>query len=271
MATQNSINVSEGTTGQLLVAVTNSAPAFGASANADFSFITSTPGATRTLTVSNLDNTNAASNALLALTTGGSSAGDPSVTFSTTATQWSMGIDNSDSGSFVVSQNSTLGTNNVIHITTGGQINYPLQSSFLAVLNNNLSNLTGDTTAYTIVWDTVVYNVNSNFDGISTYTAPVTGKYRFMGAITFSNIGLQSTSSVKVVTTARTYQSGNLSLNIVKDVNNNCSLIVSCLADMSAGDTATLVAVAGGSSKTVGLIGSGSTTPSCYFSGTLVA
>lgn len=73
--------------------------------------------------VINTDNTNAASGAYAYIKTGGASAGDPSVIFNVNgATDWALGIDNSDSDAFVLSVGTALGTGNVLRMSTAGLV-----------------------------------------------------------------------------------------------------------------------------------------------------
>ncbi len=91
-------------------------------ADASFSFARSASGSTNTLTVSNTSNT-ASSNALLQHTVAGTSGGDALATFTVTgATDWSIGVDNSDSDSLVIAPSTALGTNNILVATTAGSI-----------------------------------------------------------------------------------------------------------------------------------------------------
>jgi len=104
-----------GTTGQLLVAATANYPAFASSAAADFTFTTATAGTTRTLNVTNTDNTGANySAAALNLSVGGTTTtGDPYVHWGVTGgSDWSAGIDNSsaDSWKLMLGANPSTGT-----------------------------------------------------------------------------------------------------------------------------------------------------------------
>src|SRR3546814_7037875 len=45
-------------------------------------------------------------------------------------TTWAWGVDNSDSDAYVISQNTTLGTNNIMRSSIAGEINFPLQPCF---------------------------------------------------------------------------------------------------------------------------------------------
>jgi hypothetical protein len=73
-------------------------------------------------TVSNASNT-AGSDAQIAATVAGTTAGDPYATFTVTSGGvFSMGVDNSDSDTFKIANSATLGTTDVFGITTGGRV-----------------------------------------------------------------------------------------------------------------------------------------------------
>jgi hypothetical protein len=89
----------------------------------------------------NTDNTNAGSNCEHALSVGGSSAGDPVTTYSVTGAAYiAIGIDNSDSDKFKISNSLSLGTGDALTITTAGAVAIP---GTLAVVGSVLSTGTG--------------------------------------------------------------------------------------------------------------------------------
>ena len=51
--------------------------------------------------------------------------------------------------------------------------------SFMATNNAVQSNVTGDGTLYTVVFNTELYDTTNSFDGTSTFTAPLSGTYHF--------------------------------------------------------------------------------------------
>lgn len=80
-------------------------------------------GADQTFTLSNTDNTNAASGAVAALSVGGASAGDAALTLAVTGvTTWSVGVDNSDADQFKIGHNAAVGTNTDLRIDTSGNV-----------------------------------------------------------------------------------------------------------------------------------------------------
>ncbi len=245
-----------------------------ASMTGDFTYTSSTAGTERIVTISNTDNTNTASAATQKITTGGASAGDPRLQFSTTTTSWSMGIDNSitspTADPLVISQGTALGTNNVMSIDTSGSIVTPLQSAFLATVTNDTGSVTGDGTVYTVVFDAEVYDQNSDFDGTSTFTAPATGKYYFSAQVSYSvGATIPNTGNLSLVTSNRTLRFnrsvGNVSIAITSADTWNGSVIT----DMDIGDTAIVDFTLSGATKVDIVNGATSGAPNTFFSGYL--
>jgi hypothetical protein len=74
-------------------------------------------------------------------------------------------------------------TGTVMSILDTGEVTMPLQPAFLAYKNAENNNVTGDGTSYNIVYDVEDFDNNADFDGVSTFTAPVTGKYFFTASV----------------------------------------------------------------------------------------
>lgn len=229
-------------------------------------------GLSNTVTLINTSNT-ASSAANMAVVVGGATAADPThQAVVSGVTTWTWGADNSvtspTADPFVIAQGTALGTNNVMSVATSGEINYPLQPAFLAVAATQ-SNATGDGTSYTMQFTTEVFDQNSDFDGTSTFTAPVTGRYKLQSTCTYTGIGAANTNvnAVTINTSNRGYGSNIGNLTVIKDAAFNVyAATVSTLADMDAADTCTILAQAGGGTKTVGFQATSST-----FSGALTA
>src|SRR3989304_1263203 len=88
-------------------------------------------------TIENLSNT-ASSDAIEIIRTGGAFAGDPYIRFVVNgATNWALGVDNSDADKYKISESTVLGTNDRLIIFIGGNVNIPgklgLGSLFTAV------------------------------------------------------------------------------------------------------------------------------------------
>lgn len=171
--------ITVGTTGQLMAGVTSSDPAFASSLDGDFTFTSATASVNRTVTVSNTDNTNTSSHATVQLTVGGSTAGDSNILFLGGNPAYAQGIDNNVSDRYAISPTIALGTNDILNISSLGSVQYPRQSAFRAEQTGSQNNITGDGTVATLVTSSTAFDLNSDYNGTTTFTAPRTGTYFF--------------------------------------------------------------------------------------------
>lgn len=242
-------------------------PSLGISLSNDFTFTKSTSGATTTLTVSETSNT-ASSSAVILAQVAGSTAADSVYQATISGGQaWSWGLDNSDSDSFVIAASSALGTTNVMRVATTGEINYPLQSAFLAG-STLQSSVTGDGTTYTITYTSEIFDQNSDFDGTSTFTAPVTGRYQLSCNLCLGGLTASHTNGICLISTSnRDYNVFTCAYGTIRNSGNAIRALGSILADMDAADTCTITIQVSGGTKVVNVLGS----PVNYFSGILLA
>lgn len=257
--------LSVGSTGELLVGATGSDPAFGTSANGDFTFTSSTAGATRTLKCENTNNSNSASAGRVDVSVGGGSAGDPKINYIVDSAQtWSLGIDNSDSDKFKIAANAALETTTVFSATTAGEITMPLQPAFLAIaaLQNAV---TGDATVYTVTFSgSEPFDQNNDFDGTSTFTAPVTGRYQFNCELVLDDLTSSHTAgTITLSTSNRDYVTGNINIGAIRSSGDNGNLGFAFLVDMDASDTAIVKVTVSNGTKVVDV------TASSWFNGFL--
>lgn len=247
--------ISEIATANNSIVVTNGSgvPSLGTSLSNDFTFTKSTSGATTNLTVSNTSNTASSSANILSQVAGGTAA---DATYQATISggqNWTWGLDNSDSDSFVLAASSALGTTNVFKCTTAGEITKPLQPAFLATASAQ-SNVTGDGTVYTVVFANEVFDQNNDFDGTSTFTAPVTGRYLFTVTLDFSGLGAANTAgNISLVTSNRTHVLVVGNWANFRNLANTARMSASVLTDMDAGDTAYVTGFIGAGTKVVGI------------------
>lgn len=167
----------------------------------------------------------------------------------------------------------TLQDSTVI-VTDNGEMTNASQPAFLAYQGTTDNNVTGDGTTYTLgdtdvgTTLTEVFDQNSDFvagaSGGATFTAPVTGRYKFN---LFLRLGgtTMTAGNINVVTSNRTYRYG-------KPVGTSTSfqgMGQSVLADMDASDTATFtVVMTDGSGKVDDIIGGA--TPQTWVDGVLI-
>lgn len=212
----------------------------------DFGFMASDNAGTQTVFVENTSNT-AASDATFSAIVGGTSAGDPYSHWVIPATRfYAAGIDNSDADTWKlntdVSPVSPSTGSTLLAITSAGEITAPLQPAFLAYLPSSDLNVTGDSTNYvlgSITALTEVFDQNGDFNTNGTFTAPVTGRYMFVGAVAISGGTTITSLRSQFITSNRTsniFPSGPLGAAVTAGAYPNTSLIV----DMDAGDTCQL-------------------------------
>lgn len=152
-------------------------------------------GQTNTFTITNPSNT-ASSAARETIAVGGSSAADPTINFNVSGvTNWEMGIDNSDSDSFIIAGSTALGTDNYLRLSTAGVHTLPKQPLFIAHKNTTNLNSTGDGTAFTAVYNSVYVDQASNYNiATGEFTAPVTGNYFISLSLFVSGLAVANTT-----------------------------------------------------------------------------
>ena len=218
--------------------------------------------------VSNTSNTASAQAFYQAQVAGGTAADAYYVANISGGQGYSWGVDNSDSDAYVLSASVTPGTTNVMRVSTAGEINYSLQPAFLATMTGAQNNVTGNATLYTLQWTTEIYDQNGDFDAVSTFTAPVTGRYQFNAFFCMSGFaGGTVNGSMAFKTSNRAYELSGLAINSSQPPNNYQFHNGSTYADMDAADTVTVTTLWSGGTLTTDVV---TTTAYNYFSGKLV-
>ncbi len=144
----------------------------------------------------------------------------------------------------------------------------PLFSAFNSVTDTNV---TGDGTAFTIICDTEVFDVNSNYDNTTgIFTAPVNGRYLLVAGVDGRDYGAGHTiSQVNLVTSNRTYTLHYEDGSITSTPGNVLRRNGSVIADMDAADTASVQFTVFGSTLTIDVFGTGGAMQT-YFQGFLL-
>src|SRR5574338_606447 len=159
------------------------------------------------------------------------------------------------------------GTGTVMIGEDTGEITYPLQPCFMAYNSTTRADVTGSGEVYTLIFDTERFDQNSDWDGTSTFTAPVTGRYYFGATALFQQVISTMTSVMLIVTSNKTYVFGNYPGLIAAG---NFPISASIIADLDAADTAQFQVIVGGGTKVVDISGD-ATDIRTWLSGYLVA
>lgn len=225
-------------------------------------------GATNTLTIQNASNT-ASSNALQQVSVAGTSAGDAFQTFTVSGTtNWSQGVDNSDSDAYVLAASNALGTTNVMRVSTAGEINHPLQPAFLAYLGTSDLNVTGDGTFALLGAGnalTEIFDQGGDFATSGLFTAPVTGRYTIGATIYVGGLtSAMTTGYVRLSASNRAFDNFYCDPFDTSTAANQLMMGINVLMDMDAADTVGAYAVIESGTKVADLIG-GSTPDNCIF------
>lgn len=213
----------------------------------------SNSGSTNTLTIDNASNT-ASSAANVLCTVGGGTADDATYQAVVSGvTTWTWGVDNSDSDSYVIAASGTLGTTNVMRASTTGYITTPLQCCFSYYNNTDVTGLTKGTDN-TTAFNTKIFDQNNNFSS-NTFTAPVTGKYLLNTQVALGTNNSATRFLIKIVTTSNSYEILNLNPTGINEAVNGNIFGGAVIANMSAGDTATVVNFVSGGTSTYTILG----------------
>jgi len=154
-----------------------------------------------------------------------------------------------------------------IAISAAGEVTMAAQPAFHAYSSSTQSNVTGDGTQATFVYGTEIFDQNADYDGTSTFTAPVTGRYYLAFAIRVE-AGASATSFQSNIVTSNT----NFNITIDprgSDLNGSVRLGWSGLFNMDASDTVVIKVTVNGVGSDTSDFTDGE--DSTWFSGFLVA
>lgn len=148
---------------------------------------------------------------------------------------------------------SKLVTSAALKIDSNDRMTNTSQPAFSAYNSVLRSNVTGDGTAYTIPFDTVLFDQSSSLNtSTGTFTAPVTGIYKLQSTVALSGLGSAHTALILTIsTTGKSYDVIDLNPANARDFNNNINVTGSVLVKLNAGDVANIQIAVYSSTKTV--------------------
>ena len=207
-------------------------------------------------------------------------AGDSVLQFSINGTgEFCVGIDDSDADKFKVSQGSALGTNDTFTMTAVGERAMPLQPAFLALRDPNgfVFSITGDGTVWVMgtAAMTEIFDQNSDFNTNGTFTAPVTGRYKFTtGWMLSDQSGVAMTSTdceMSLLTSNRTWYGFKESpAGRTSAASSAVRIMMVFFVDMDAADTAVSRIMCDGAGAKVVDVYFNKTAVQTWFGGSLI-
>lgn len=234
--------------------------------------------------ITNTDNTNGGSNALVTLQAGGASGGDPYIAVGIlSARAYGWGIDNSNSDVLnevtqAASTTDPSGGTIVRQITSAGEITMPLQPGFSAYFESQAANVTGNGTNY-IFGDTDVgggVSMTEYFDqggdfvtgsaSGATLTAPVTARWLFTTSCLFTSATLATDLDYYISTSNSNFRGAKLAPATITS-GGTYDVSQSVVATMDAADTATVVVNLNGVGADTADIYGGANDPRSTFTG----
>jgi len=200
---------------------------------------------------------NSTNNKTSELTIDPGASGDSFIQFSFATQEFRIGVDDSASDSFKISQGSSLGTNDEYIITPLGEITAPeTPCSLRNNTNTSLNNVTGSGIVYTVVFNEEVYDQNNNTT-TTTFTAPVTGKYLICFSFALEPLSSDSFDEgySQIDTSNRDFRSGFINYSLIPKGTGTAAGIqgtLSIIADLDTSDTVTAkIMIDGGASNTL--------------------
>jgi len=165
-------------------------------------------------------------------------------------------------------------TNSTVLVSSSGQMTNASQPAFLAQLDSDVSNITGDGTDFSLGSGTpltIIFDQGNNFVSTGTFTAPVTGRYMFTALFRIYGIDAAHTfMQGRLLTSNRIYYNNLINpaaLRAASVVSNYLSLNFATVADMDFGDTCTFDFAVWSGAKTISV---GSSSAATSFGGFLI-
>ena len=225
----------------------------------DFSVNRSTAGTAVESSVEHSDNSNTGSHAQLLAQTGGGSGGDPFIRLNISGAQdYSFGIDNSNSDILKIQDDADPSTgNNLWALTSSGERVMPLQPCFHAYLDTTASNVTGNGTTYSIIFNNELIDQGSDFNtGTGTFTCPVDGNYNFGSGVNARACAAGMTlGECDIVTSDNTFTNTKTPAKEFIAANGDVMFQASTKTPMDAADTAYMDITITGGALVVDIVG----------------
>ena len=186
--------------------------------------------------------------------------GDDASDFNSVAASIGAAVDGSPSNDdmpgrlvFSTTADGAVAPTERMRIDSSGAVTKPTNPAFLAHPSGTLSNVTGDGTAYTVVFATEVFDQGSDATS-TTFTAPVTGRYQINVSLGIAGLTSSTTVvSLNIVASNRTFNVGYANPYACSGGGTDFTIPGSVIADMDAADTVHISITVANGAKVVDL------------------
>ncbi len=168
---------------------------------------------------------------------------------------------------------STLTVATDFNVSASSIMTNPGQPAFSYYAATAQPNVSGNFNLYTVIFDGQFFDRDSNFDGTSTFTAPVSGVYCFSTTISFTGIAVNHIVAAGISNISASVNSGYFFNQLAGPIASSGSIVItgSAYYNLTASQQVQVFIFAYGGAQTVGI--DGSTTPALInttFSGFLI-
>lgn len=133
------------------------------------------------------------------------------------------------------------------------------QVSFFAFNDDDIDNVTGDDTAYEVIWPDEVYDIGDSYDPTTgVFTAPQAGVYHFTTTVSCKGLVVGNTTGKVIFLYNGTTQISGFRGNYgaMRDAGNLLTVNISMDYQMAPGDTMQVLYQVAGGMKVAGIVGS---------------
>jgi len=163
-----------------------------------------------------------------------------------------------------------LVTSSTALIDSSNRMTNTSQPAFAAFMNTGVTNVTGDGTTYTVVWDSESFDQGGNFSS-TTFTAPISGLYRYEVLIGLAGVtALHTALLVQLTVAGFSWQVIRCNPGTIQDGGGFLNLCGTALISTTSGQGVVIHVTVSGSTKTIGLTGVIGAELFNWFSGSLV-
>jgi len=155
-----------------------------------------------------------------------------------------------------------------------GTVPTPNKPLFFARRNTPASNVTGDGTAYTVIFTNEIYDTTGSYNpATGIFTAPIAGKYLINFAVMMTGLtASHTTGSTDIATSTPSFTTygafaGNFAA--LRDGTNTLRTNAAVQCNLAVGETVSVVLTVSGGTKVVDVLGSGASAIT-FFQGILL-